>query len=107
MAAKRKKKIEEPDLKGFKHFKLLNSILERLHDTACKRDRAGNRTLHFDQYTALILLYFFNPIVTSLRGIQQTSELKRSRRNWVARGLRLARFPKPRGCSMPTCFVAS
>ena len=77
MAAKRKKKIEEPDLKGFKHFKLLNSILERLHDTACKRDRAGNRTLHFDQYTALILLYFFNPIVTSLRGIQQTSELKK------------------------------
>lgn len=80
MARQRKKKIEEPDLKGFKHFKLLNSILERLQDTACDRDRAGNRKLHYNQYTALILLYFFNPIVTSLRGIQQASELKKVQR---------------------------
>ena len=77
MAGRRKKKIEEPDLKGFKHFKLLNSILKRLHDKACERDRAGNRELHYDQYAALILLYFFNPIVTSLHGIQQASELKK------------------------------
>ncbi len=77
MAGRRKKKIEEPDLKGFKHFKLLNSILKRLHDTACERDRASNRELHYDQYAALILLYFFNPIVTSLRGIQQASELRK------------------------------
>jgi len=77
MAGRRKKKIEEPDLKGFKHFKLLNSILKRLHGTACERDRAGNRELHYDQYAALILLYFFNPIVTSLRGIQQAGELKK------------------------------
>ena len=80
MAARRKKKIEEQDLKGFKHFRLLNRILERLHDTACERDRAGNRQLHYDQYTALMLLYFFNPIVTSLRGIQQASELKKVQR---------------------------
>jgi hypothetical protein len=37
---------------------------------------AGNRTLHFDQYCLLMLLYCFNPIVTSLRGMQQASELK-------------------------------
>ena len=80
MARPRKKKIEEPDLKGFKHFKFLNSILQGLHDTACGRDRAGNRKLHYDQYVALILLYFFNPIVTSLRGIQQTSELRKVQR---------------------------
>lgn len=80
MARNRKAKIKEQDLKGFKHFKMLNSILERLHDTACQRDRAGNRRLHYDQYTALILLYFFNPIVTSLRGIQQASELAKVQR---------------------------
>ncbi len=68
-------------MRGFKHFKFLNRILERLHDTACERDRAGNRDLHYDQYAALILLYFFNPIVTSLRGIQQTSELKKVQKN--------------------------
>jgi len=80
MANTPKAKIEEKDLKGFKHFKVLNSLLERLHDTACDRDRAGNRKLHYDQYTALILLYFFNPVVTSLRGIQQVSKLKKVQR---------------------------
>lgn len=80
MARKRKPKIKEEDLHGFKHFKLLVPLLERLHDNACQRDRAGNRKLHYDQYAALILLYFFNPIVTSLRGIQQASELKKVQR---------------------------
>jgi len=40
-------------------------------------DRAGNRQLFFDHYCAYILLFLFNPIVTSLRGIQQASELKK------------------------------
>ena len=80
MARKRKPEIREKDLHGFKHFKLLTPILEQLHDNACHRDIAGNRKLHFDQYAALILLYFFNPIVTSLRGIQQASELKKVQR---------------------------
>lgn len=72
--------IQEKDLQGFKHFKLLMPVLEKLHDDGCARDKAGNRTLHFDQYAALILLYFFNPIVTSLRGIQQTSALQKVQR---------------------------
>jgi len=80
MAGKRKEKIKEKDLHGFKHFKLLMPVLEKLHDDACARDKAGNRKLHFDQHAALILLYFFNPIVTSLRGIQQASELKKVQR---------------------------
>jgi hypothetical protein len=33
--------------------------------------------LFFDQYCAFILLFLFNPIVTSLRGIQQASDLKK------------------------------
>lgn len=78
MAGKRKEKIKEKDLQGFKHFKLLLPALQKLHDHEC--DRAGNRKLHYDQHSALILLYFFNPIVTSLRGIQQASELKKVQR---------------------------
>jgi hypothetical protein len=70
------KKIEERDITGLKFFDQLTPLLERLHDDACQRDRAGNRTLHYDQYCMLLLLYLFNPIVTSLRGIQQASELK-------------------------------
>jgi hypothetical protein len=54
--------------------------MERLHHDGCQRDRAGNRRLHYDKYCMLILLYLFNPIVTSLRGIQQASELKNVQR---------------------------
>ena len=70
-------KIEEKDLRGFKHFKLLLPMFEKLHNHACESDKAGNRKLHYDQHIALILLYFFNPIVSSLRAIQQASQLKK------------------------------
>jgi Transposase DDE domain len=75
MAAKKKTKVRAKDLQGFKYFKLLNPLLERLHDLGTERDKAGNRQLFFDQYGALLLLYFFNPILTSLRGVQQASGL--------------------------------
>lgn len=74
------KKIEESDITGLKFFDQLAPLLQRLHDDGCQRDRAGNRELHFDQYCMLILLYLFNPVVTSLRGIQQASELKKVQR---------------------------
>jgi hypothetical protein len=68
--------IQDKDITGLKYFDQLAPLLERLHDDGCERDAAGNRTLHFDQHAMLMLLYFFNPIVTSLRGLQQASELK-------------------------------
>src|SRR5476649_795557 len=67
--------IQEKDIQGLKYFDRLAPLLERLHDVGCQRDKAANRSLHFDQYSMLVLLYLFNPIVTSLRGIQQASEL--------------------------------
>ncbi len=73
---KKKTKIEESDITGLKFFDKLAPLLKRLHNDGCERDRANNRTLHYDQYCMLTLLYLFNPIVTSLRGIQQASELK-------------------------------
>ena len=77
MAQKKKDKIESQDITGLKYFDKLAPLLERLHDEGCQRDKAGNRKLHCDQYCLLILLYLFNPIVTSLRGIQQASELEK------------------------------
>ena len=76
----RREKIKESDVTGLKYFDKLGPLLERLHEDGCQRDRANNRTLHYDQYCMLILLYLFNPIVTSLRGIQQASELKNVQR---------------------------
>jgi hypothetical protein len=75
VAAKKKAPVQAKDLRGFKYFKLLTPLLERLHDQNAARDKAGNRKLFFDQYGALLLLYFFNPLLTSLRGIQQASTL--------------------------------
>ncbi len=74
---KKRKEIKDSELEGFKYLKAISKLLEKLHDTGCARDIAGNRTLHMDQYTMLILLYMFNPICRSLRSLQQVSELKK------------------------------
>jgi len=79
VSAKREK-IKESQLQGFKYFKAISAMLENLHDAGCQRDRAGNRKLHMDQYMSLLLLYMFNPICTSLRAVQQASELKKVQR---------------------------
>jgi hypothetical protein len=90
MAAKRRTPIRDKDLKGLKYFKLLGSLLDRLHEDATARDRAGNRRLFYDQYACLLLLFFFNPVVKSLRSIQQASTLDKVQRlfgcNRVSRG---------------------
>lgn len=76
----RRKKIKQEQLRGFKYFKAISGMLESLHDAGCQRDRASNRQLHMDQYMSLLLLYMFNPICTSLRAVQQASELKKVQR---------------------------
>ena len=73
-------KIKEQEVKGLKYFKAISQMLESLHHVGCDRDRAGNRLLYMDQYVSLLLLYMFNPICTSLRSLQQASELKKVQR---------------------------
>ena len=80
MSRKRRQDVQEKDVSGLKYFHKLRPMLDRLHEVGCQRDKAGNRQLHFDQYCALVLLYLFNPIVTSLRALQQASELKKVQR---------------------------
>ena len=76
MPAPKRPEIREKDVEGLKYFDKILSLFDLLHDIGTDRDRAGNRTLHMDQYCALVLLYLFNPTVSSLRAIQQASELK-------------------------------
>jgi hypothetical protein len=75
MSRQRQPPVQAEHFQGFKYFALLRPLLQRLHKHACDRDRAGNRRLHYDQYAALLLFYFFNPTLTSLRGLQQASAL--------------------------------
>ena len=68
---KKRPPLRESDLSGFKYFGQLDELTQTLHDHA----DCPNRKLHYDQYVSLILLYFFNPVLTSLRGMQQASAL--------------------------------
>lgn len=71
----------EPDrIEGLSLLQRIDPLLRRLRDDGCARDRAGNRTLFFDQACALILLTFFNPSITSLRDLQRASRLASVRR---------------------------
>jgi hypothetical protein len=72
--AKRKLRVE-----GLKYFAMLRPLLTHLHEDQCSRDKAGNRTLHYDQYCMLVLLYVLNPTVSSLRALSQASELTKVR----------------------------
>jgi IS4 transposase len=75
MAHQPRPEVSERNLQGFKYFRLLVPLLGRLHDIGTTRDKAGNRDFFFDQYVGLLLIYFFSPIITSLRGLQQASGL--------------------------------
>jgi hypothetical protein len=77
VAGNKREEVRDEDVTGLKYFDKLQPLLKRLHKVGCERDKAGNRQLHFDQYCMLVLLFLFNPVVRSLRAIQQASELKK------------------------------
>lgn len=62
-------------------------LLSELRQVGCQRDKAGNRELHFDQYVTLVLLYLFNPMIDSLRSLQQAGLIPK-----VAERLGIKRF---------------
>ena len=93
--------IREQDLAGFKYLGAVLPMLARLHDDGCGRDKAHNRTLHFDQYTALVLLYFFNPVVTSMRGLCQASTLEKVRKKLGVAPASLGSFSEAAGVFDP------
>ena len=67
-------------LEGRRLIEPARRLLARLRPVGAERDRAGNRKLYFDQYVALLLLYFFTPTLTSLRSLQQASNWEQTRR---------------------------
>jgi hypothetical protein len=65
--------VQVKDLQGFRYLRRFSDLWQPLR--ACALDRAGNREFFFDQYLALLLLYYFSPTLTSLRGLQQAAAL--------------------------------
>jgi len=80
---KKKPRIKPNEVRGGKYLRNILDLLRPLHE---HRD-CPNRELHYDEYVAYILLYFFTPVLTSLRGLQQVSEFEVIRRK-----LKLGRF---------------
>lgn len=72
MARERGVRVERR-LRAVRLIKPLRRLLQRIHRAGTERDKAGNRTFFYDQYLSLLLLYFVNPSLESLRAMQQAS----------------------------------
>lgn len=79
--------LTQQQVLGLKHFKTLLPLFNRLHEVGCARDKAGNRHLFFDGYCAATMLYLLNPLISSMRSLQQAMTLPN-----VARKLGVKRF---------------
>ena len=80
------------DLRGMKRLRRVAGLLSFLHDNGCDRDKAGNRDLHFDDYVLLILLYLFNPLIDSMRALQQAADLPEVRKRLGIKRFSLGSF---------------
>ena len=69
----KKPPIREEDVQGFKYLDVFFKVLNRFQNSKTHQ----RRKLFYDQYLALMLLYFFTPALTSLRGIQQATTLEK------------------------------
>jgi hypothetical protein len=78
---KREGRSERPPspLRGQRLVRPLLKLVARLHGVGAGRDRAGNRKLFYDQYLALLLMYFCNPALESLRALQQATGWRKTR----------------------------
>jgi hypothetical protein len=80
---KPKPKLKRSDIQGTKYLARFMDLLAPLHDH-CPDPK---RNLHYDQFCAWLLLYFFTPALDSLRGLQKASDFKS-----IQRKLGLPRF---------------
>ena len=87
MAVKEHEPLKESDVVCLGHLRRVLPLLGPLHEVGCGRDRAGNRELFFDDYVKLVLLYLWNPLIDSLRTLQQAASLDN-----VAKALGVKRF---------------
>lgn len=67
--------VAAKDLQGFKYLNEVLPLLQRLHTCGTADDQARNRKFFADHYAALLLLYFFNPILTSRNALIQATQL--------------------------------
>src|SRR5206468_11457922 len=62
------------EVQGARQLARVQALFERLRPVGTERDKAGNRQFFCDQYVGLLLLYFFNTTLTSLRALQRATD---------------------------------
>lgn len=67
-------------LRSVRLIKPLEKLLRQIHSAGAERDRAGNRKFFYDHYLSLLLLYFVNPALDSMRALQNASNWEQVRR---------------------------
>jgi len=67
--------LDRPTVQGARLLACVRAQLDPLRFDGTARDRAHNRQFFYDQYVGLLLLYFFNPALTSLNALRQATEL--------------------------------
>lgn len=72
MARKPKQIITSDDIHGLKYLRAFEEILAPIQNIPAH----GNRQFHMHQHVNLMLLQFFNPVLTSLRSLQQATGLE-------------------------------
>jgi hypothetical protein len=81
------KQLKEKDVLCLGYLRRVFTLLDKLHDVGCERDKAGNRRLFFNDYLKLVLLYIWNPLIESVHDLQQAVQLPN-----VAKALGVGRF---------------
>ena len=66
--------LKEKDV-SLKMLSRVLPLLDKLHPSGTQRDTAGNRTLFFDDYVKLTLVYLFNPLIDSISMLQRAAAL--------------------------------
>jgi hypothetical protein len=77
-------------LRGARYLEQMATCLARLHDVGTAHDKASNRQFFCDQYVGLLLLYFFNPTVRTLRGMRKLTDLASVQRRLGCRRVSLS-----------------
>jgi hypothetical protein len=80
------------EVRGFKYLLDIFPMLQRLHDSGCARDAAGNRTLFYDQYVALMVVAMYSPCLDGMRAICRASQLKKVQKKLGVKRVSLGSF---------------
>jgi hypothetical protein len=82
-----KEPLREKDILCLGHLQRVFGLLDALAEVGTERDTAGSRELFFNDYCKLVLLHVWNPLIGSLRQLQEAVSLKK-----VAEALGVKRF---------------